>query len=46
MRRWILLEAKTKECGLINEEVEEAIGIEPVAYYMKKEGKLIFIAKR
>ncbi|MFR5064817.1 MAG: hypothetical protein ACLTDD_08845 [Thomasclavelia spiroformis] len=42
---WILLEAKTKECGLTNEEVAKAIGIDPATYYRKKRGETDFYRK-
>lgn len=39
---WILLEAKTKECGLTNEDVAKALAIDPATYYRKKRGETDF----
>lgn len=39
---WILLEAKTKEHGLTNEDVENALNIAPTTYYRKKRGETDF----
>lgn len=39
---WILLEAKTKENGLTNEDVAKALNIAPATYYRKKRGETDF----
>ena len=39
---WILLEAKTKEHGLTNEDVANALNIGPTTYYRKKRGETDF----
>lgn len=39
---WILLEAKTKEHGLTNEDVVNALNIAPTTYYRKKRGETDF----
>lgn len=39
---WIMLEAKTKECGLTNEDVARALDIDPATYYRKKRGETDF----
>ena len=39
---WILLEAKTKEHGLTNEDVANALNIAPTTYYRKKRGETDF----
>lgn len=35
---WILLEAKTKEAGLTNEDVAKRLSIDQATYYRKKRG--------
>ena len=39
---WIMLEAKTKELGLTNEDVAKALNIDPSTYYRKKRGETDF----
>lgn len=39
---WILLEAKTKEAGLTNEDVAKRLSIDQATYYRKKRGKSDF----
>lgn len=39
---WILLEAKTKEKGLSNEDVAKEMSIDPATYYRKKRGETDF----
>lgn len=39
---WIMLEAKTKECGMTNEDVARALAIDPATYYRKKRGETDF----
>lgn len=35
---WILLEAKTKEAGLTNEDIARKLSIDQATYYRKKRG--------
>ena len=39
---WIMLEAKTKERGLTNEDVAKALNIDSSTYYRKKRGETDF----